>query len=222
MALELKLPPALNRIVEDIKRTNWRDPGTWSAAPKLVVLLAVLVTIPVVGFFVDTQAQIEELEQGGQQEAKLKQEYLQKKKQAINLDLHKQQLREIDTQFGALLRQLPNRSQMDALLVDINQAGLGRGLQFELFRPAASETTREFYAELPIQVRVTGTYHDMGAFAGDVGQLSRIVTLNDVAIAAGKDGNLTMDATARTFRYLDEEEVAAQRRAQQGAKRGRR
>lgn len=222
MALELKLPPALNRIFEDIKRTNWRDPGTWSAAPKLVVLLSVLVTIPVIGFFVDTQAQIEELEQGGQQEAKLKQEYLQKKKQAINLDLHKQQLREIDTQFGALLRQLPNRSQMDALLVDINQAGLGRGLQFELFRPAASETTREFYAELPIQVRVTGTYHDMGAFAGDVGQLSRIVTLNDVGIAAGKDGNLTMDATARTFRYLDEEEVAAQRRAQQGAKRGRR
>jgi len=222
MAMELKLPPALNRIFEDIKRTNWRDPGTWSAAPKLVVLLAVLVTIPVVGFFVDTQAQLEELEQGALQESKLKQEYLNKKKQAINLDLHKQQLREIDTQFGALLRQLPNKSQMDALLVDINQAGLGRGLQFELFKPAAQETTKEFYAELPIQVRVTGTYHDMGAFAGDVGQLSRIVTLNDVAINAGKDGNLVMDATARTFRYLDEEEVAAQRRAQQGAKRRRR
>ena len=222
MAMELKLPPALNRIVEDIKRTNWRDPGTWSGIPKLVVLLAILVTIPVVGFFVDTQAQLEELEQGAKQEAKLKQEYLNKKKQAINLDLHKQQLREIDTQFGALLRQLPNKSQMDALLVDINQAGLGRGLQFELFKPAAHEITKEFYAELPIQVRVTGTYHDMGAFAGDVGQLSRIVTLNDVGINAGKDGILIMDATARTFRYLDEEEVAAQRRAQQNAKRRRR
>jgi len=222
MAMELKLPPALDRIVEDIKRTNWRDPGTWSGIPKLVVLLAILVTIPVVGFFVDTQAQLEELEQGAKQEAKLKQEYLNKKKQAINLDLHKQQLREIDTQFGALLRQLPNKSQMDALLVDINQAGLGRGLQFELFKPAAHEITKEFYAELPIQVRVTGTYHDMGAFAGDVGQLSRIVTLNDVGINAGKDGNLIMDATARTFRYLDEEEVAAQRRAQQNAKRRRR
>ena len=115
---------------------------------------------------------------------KLKEEYVDKKKQAINLDLHRQQLREIDTQFGALLKQLPNKSQMDALLVDINQAGLGRGLQFELFRPAAAETRREFYAELPITVKVTGNYHDMGAFASDVGQLSRIVTLNDVAIIA--------------------------------------
>jgi type IV pilus assembly protein PilO len=110
---------------------------------------------------------------------------------------------------------------MDALLVDINQAGLGRGLQFELFKPAAAESVREFYAELPIQLRLTGSYHDMGAFASDVGQLSRIVTLNDVSIDAAKDGNLVMDATARTFRYLDEEEVAAQRRTQQkGARKG--
>jgi type IV pilus assembly protein PilO len=104
--------------------------------------------------------------------------------------------------------------------VDINQAGLGRGLQFELFRPAASENTKEFYAELPIQVKVIGTYHDMGAFASDVGQLSRIVTLNDVAIEAGKDGNLTMDATARTFRYLDDDEVSAQRKSAAAAKKG--
>src|SRR5882672_9984069 len=145
------------------------------------------------------------------EEVKLKDEYLKKKQQAVNLDLHRQQLREIDTQFGALLRQLPNRSQMDALLVDINQAGLGRGLQFELFRPATSETQREFYAELPITVKVTGSYHDMGAFASDVGQLSRIVTLNDVAIQSSPGGSLTMDATARTFRYLDDTEVQAQR-----------
>jgi type IV pilus assembly protein PilO len=144
---------------------------------------------------------------------KLKEEYVNKKKQAINLDLHRQQLREIDTQFGALLKQLPNKSQMDALLVDINQAGLGRGLQFELFRPAAAEIRRDFYAELPITVKVTGNYHDMGAFASDVGQLSRIVTLNEVSILAGSDGNLTMDAVARTFRYLDDDEVAAQRRS---------
>jgi type IV pilus assembly protein PilO len=109
---------------------------------------------------------------------------------------------------------------MDALLVDINQAGLGRGLQFELFKPAPQENAREFYAELPIQVRVIGTYHDMGAFASDVGQLSRIVTLNDVKIDAGKDGNLTMEATARTFRYLDEGEVAAQRKSAAAAKKG--
>jgi type IV pilus assembly protein PilO len=202
-----------NALLEEFKRTNWQDPGTWHAAPKLLVLLAILVAIPLAGYVWDTKGQIEELEAGQAAETKLKADYLNKKRQAVNLDLHRQQLREIDTQFGALLRQLPNRSQMDALLVDINQAGLGRGLQFDLFKPAQSETTREFYAELPIQVKVVGTYHDMGAFASDVGQLSRIVTLNDVQIQAGKDGMLTMDAVARTFRYLDDEELAAQRKS---------
>src|SRR6266850_5791660 len=205
-----------NAIVDEIKRTNWQDPGTWHWAPKILVLLAILIGIPVAGFFGDTQGQIDQLEQGRNEESKLKEGYLNKKRQAVNLDLHRQQLREIDTQFGALLRQLPNKSQMDALLVDINQAGLGRGLQFELFRPAPSEITREFYAERPITVRVTGSYHDMGAFASDVGQLPRIVTLNDVTITADK-GTLAMDATARTFRYLDDEEVAAQRKGAKGA-----
>ena len=202
-----------NAILEEFKRTNWQDPGTWHWAPKILVLVAILIGIPVAGYFLDTQGQIDQLEAGRTEEVKLKEDYLNKKRQAVNLDLHRQQLREIDTQFGALLRQLPNKSQMDALLVDINQAGLGRGLQFELFKPAAAESAMEFYAELPIQVKVTGTYHDMGAFASDVGQLSRIVTLNDVKIDAGKDGNLTMEAIARTFRYLDETEVAAQRKA---------
>jgi type IV pilus assembly protein PilO len=210
----------LNAIVDELRRTNWQDPGTWHWAPKILVLLAILIGIPVAGFFADTQGQIEQLEQGRLEEDKLKQDYLNKKRQAVNLDLHRQQLREIDTQFGALLRQLPNKSQMDALLVDINQAGLGRGLQFELFKPAAQENAKEFYAELPIQVKVMGNYHDMGAFASDVGQLSRIVTLNDVKIDAGKDGNLTMEAIARTFRYLDEEEVAAQRKSAAAAKKG--
>ena len=203
----------LNALVDEFKRTNWQDPGTWHVAPQALVLLAILIAVPVAGFFADTQGQIEQLEAGRTQEDDLKKQYLGKKKQAINLDLHRQQLREIDTQFGALLRQLPNKSQMDALLVDINQAGLGRGLQFELFKPAANEAVSDFCAELPIQVKVLGTYHDMGAFASDVGQLSRIVTLNNVAINAGKDGNLLMDATARTFRYLDEDEIAAQRKA---------
>jgi type IV pilus assembly protein PilO len=208
----------LNALVDEFKRTNWREPGTWHVAPQALVLLAILIAVPVAGYFADTQGQIEELEAGRAQEEELKKQYLGKKKQAINLDLHRQQLREIDTQFGALLRQLPNKSQMEALLVDINQAGLGRGLQFELFKPAANEAVSDFYAELPIQVKVLGTYHDMGAFASDVGQLSRIVTLNNVAINAGKDGNLLMDATARTFRYLDEDEIAAQRKA--AAKKG--
>ena len=200
-------------LAEEFQRTNWKDPGTWHAAPKILVLLAILAGIPLGGYFAINQGQLEELELGQQKEVKLKEDYVSKKKQSINLDLHRQQLREIDTQFGALLKQLPNKSQMDALLVDINQAGLGRGLQFELFRPAASETRRDFYAELPITVKVTGNYHDMGAFASDVGQLSRIVTLNDVSISAGNDGNLTMDAVARTFRYLDDDEVADMRRA---------
>ena len=209
-----------NQYLEEFKQLNPKDPGTWPLVPKVVVLLAILVVIPVAGFFLDWQAQIDELEAGRAQEVKLKDDYLNKKRLAVNLDLYKQQLREIDTQFGALLKQLPNRSQMDALLVDINQAGLGRGLQFELFKPAPSETSREFYNELPIQVKVTGTYHDMGAFASDVGQLSRIVTLNDVAIETAKDGSLAMDSVARTFRYLDEEEVAAQRRAKAAVKKG--
>src|SRR6266849_8469382 len=152
-----------NALLDEIKRTNWRDAGTWHAAPKSLVLLAILVAIPVAGYFTHTSSQIEELDQGQAEEVKLKEQYLAKKKQAVNLDLHRQQLREINTQFDALLRQLPDKSQMDALLVDINQAGLGRGLLFELFKPAASGTVREFYAELPIQVRVVGNYHDMGA-----------------------------------------------------------
>ena len=209
-----------NALIEEFKRTNWQDPGTWHFAPKTLVLAAILIGIPVAGFVLDTRGQIEELDQGRAAEEKNKQEYLNKKKQAVNLDLHRQQLKEIDTQFGALLRQLPDKSQMDALLVDINQAGLGRGLQFELFKPAQQESAREFYAELPIQVKVLGTYHDMGAFASDVGQLSRIVTLNDVKIDATKDGILAMEAIARTFRYLDDSEIAARRKsAAKGGKR---
>ena len=209
-----------NQYLEEFRQLNPKDPGTWPLVPRIAVLLAILIVIPVAGFFLVTQGQLEQLEAGRAQEVKLKDDYLNKKRLAVNLDLYKQQLREIDTQFGALLKQLPNRSQMDALLVDINQAGLGRGLQFELFRPAASETSREFYNELPIQVKVTGTYHDMGAFASDVGQLSRIVTLNEVSVEAQKDGILAMDTIARTFRYLDEEEVAAQRKQKAAVKKG--
>jgi type IV pilus assembly protein PilO len=209
-----------NQIADDFKHTNWKDPGTWTFAPKLIVLVLILALIPVAGHLLVWQDQMDELERGIAQEETLKKDYLAKKTQAINLDLHKQQLREIDTQFGALLKQLPNKAQMDALLVDINQAGLSRGLQFELFRPAPTEAAREFYSELPITLKLIGTYHDMGGFAADVGQLPRIVTLNDVSIEAGKDGNLTMDVTARTFRYLDEDEVAAQRKAAAAKKGG--
>jgi type IV pilus assembly protein PilO len=205
-------------VVDQFRNLNTRDPGSWPALPKLLLLVALLVGVLVVAYFLDWQGQLEELEAGRQQEAKLKQEYVDKKRQAVNLDLLRAQLREIETSFGTLLKQLPNKSQMEALLVDINQAGLGRGLQFELFKPAQSETQREFYAELPISIKLTGNYHDMGAFASDIGQLPRIVTLNDIALNVGKDGTLTMDTTAKTFRYLDDEELAAQRAAAKAAK----
>jgi len=202
----------LNQYLEEFRQLNPKDPGTWPLVPKIVVLLVILILIPVAGFFLDTQGQLEQLEAGRAQEVKLKDDYLNKKRLAVNLDLYKQQLREIDTQFGALLKQLPGKSEMDALLTDINQAGLGRGLQFELFKPAAEESTKEFYAERPITIRITGSYHDLGAFASDIGKLSRIVTLNDISLAASKGDTLVMDATAKTFRYLDDEEIAAQRK----------
>ena len=158
----------LNEIVQDFQRLNWQDPGTWPMIPKIVILLAILIAVPVAGYFLDWQGQLERIDAGRAEEQKLKDSYVAKKRQAVNLDLHKQQLREIDTQFGALLKQLPNKSQMDALLVDINQAGLGRGLLFDLFRPAPHETMKDFYAELPVTIRVTGSYHDIGQFASDI------------------------------------------------------
>jgi type IV pilus assembly protein PilO len=205
-------------VLDQFRNLNTRDPGTWPTLPKLVLLVVLLIAILVLAYFVDWQGQLEELEAGRQEEVKLKQDYVDKKRQAVNLDVLRAQLRDIETSFGALLKQLPNKSQMEALLVDINQAGLGRGLQFELFKPAQSETVKDFYAELPITIKVTGNYHDMGAFASDIGQLPRIVTLNDLVLAVGKDGSLVMDTTAKTFRYLDDEELAAQRKAAKAAK----
>ncbi len=212
----------MNDLLAQFRNLNTRDPGSWPALPKFALLVALLVGILVAAYFFDWQDQLDQLEAGRQEEAQLKEQYRSKKGQAVNLDLHRQQLQEIESSFGALLKQLPNKSQMEALLVDINQAGLGRGLQFELFRPAPQETVKEFYAELPITVRVTGNYHDMGAFASDIGQLPRIVTLNDLNLSVNKDGNLTLDTTAKTFRYLDEEEIAEQRKAAKAAKAGKR
>jgi type IV pilus assembly protein PilO len=203
--------------LDDIRRLNLREAGNWPLLPKLLVLGLIFLAIVAAGGFFDWKDQLEALDKQQDEELKLKQSYAEKKAKAVNLELYVQQLREIEQSFGALLKQLPNKSEMDALLTDINQAGLGRGLQFELFRPATQERVADFYAELPISVRVTGTYHDMGAFASDVAQLPRIVTLNDIGIVNDK-GTLTMEATAKTFRYLDEEEVAKQRKAAKDAK----
>lgn len=208
----------MNAILDQFKNLNTNDPGTWPALPKAVMLLALFAIVLVGAYFVDWAGQLEELDTGRQQEASLKAEYVSKKGQSVNLDLYRQQLSEIDSSFGALLKQLPNKSQMEALVVDINQAGLGRGLQFDSFKPAQQETKKDFYAELPISIKLTGGYHDMGAFASDIGQLPRIVTLNDIVIEVSKDGNLTMNTVAKTFRYLDDEEMAEQRKAAAAAK----
>jgi type IV pilus assembly protein PilO len=205
---------------DDLKR--YLDPKRIGSAPvivKLSVLLIALAVIVFASYWFDWQNQLDQIHAEKEKEAQLRTTFLDKKKQAIDLPAYLKQLQDIEKQFGALLKQLPGKSEMDALLTDINQAGLGRGLQFELFKPAASETQRDFYAELPITIKVTGNYHDLGAFASDIGKLSRIVTLNDIALSSTKDG-LVMDATAKTFRYLDEDEIAQQRKAAAAAKKG--
>jgi len=203
--------------LDDFRRLNFREVGKWPWAPKIIVLIVILLFIVALGAWFDWKDQWESLNAAQNDETKLKEQYAQKKAKAINYDLYVQQLAEVEQSFGALVKQLPNRSEIDALLTDINQAGLGRGLQFDLFRPAPQEKMADFYAELPISIKITGNYHDIGAFASDVAALPRIVTLNDLAIANNK-GTLTMDAVAKTFRYLDEEEMAKQRAAAKGAK----
>ncbi len=206
--------------LDEIRKLNPKDIGIWPWPAKVGALLILLGILLFLAWYLGWSPQSEQLEQQRNREQTLRQEYSSKKAQAINLDLHIQQLKEVEQQFGALLRQLPSKSEMDALLSDINQAGLGRGLQFELFKPS-QERLQEFYAELPVDIRVTGVYHDIGAFASDVSQLSRIVTLNDLAISYRdpKDTTtLTMEAVAKTFRYLDEDEVAKQRKAKEAQK----
>ena len=200
--------------LDELRRLDPKQIGSWPILPKLGVLILVLIVIVGLSYWLDWDDQITRIGSEEKKETQLKATFIEKKKVAINLDAYRKQLDDIQKQFGTLLKQLPGKSEMDALLTDINQAGLGRGLQFELFKPGA-ESVREFYAELPITIRITGSYHDMGAFASDIGKLSRIVTLNDIAIAppAGKGAALVMDATARTYRYLDEEEVSRRRKA---------
>jgi len=205
---------------EDLKR--YLDPKRIGSSPivvRLGVLIVVLALIVAAGWYFDWDGQREQINAEKAKEEQLRTTFLDKKKQAIDLPAYRKQLADIEKQFGALLKQLPGKSEMDALLTDINQAGLGRGLQFELFKPASAEVQKDFYAELPITIKVTGNYHDLGAFASDIAKLPRIVTLNDIALAAGKDG-LVMDATAKTFRYLDEDEIASQRKAAAAAKKG--
>jgi len=207
-------------VIEDFRTLDPKDPGAWPLIPRIVILAGLFLLLVAAGAWFGWMGQYEELDARRQEEVKLKEEWLTKKKQAVNLDAYRNQLAEIERSFGALLKQLPNAAEMESLLVDINQAGLGRGLQFELFKPGA-EVVKDFYAELPITINLSGSYHDFGYFAGDIAKLPRIVTLNDINIAPGKSGDvLTMSTTAKTFRYLDEEEIAARKKAEKakGAK----
>ena len=210
-------------VLEDFRSLNPKDVGTWPIVPRVAVLLVLVVVILLAGWWFLWNEQLEALAARQQEELKLRDEFVAKKTQAVNLDLYTQQLTEIDRSFGALLKQLPNKSEVESLLVEINQSGMGRGLQFDLFKPG-QEIVKDFYAELPINVRLTGSYHDFGAFAGDIARLSRIVTLNNISITTNpqaKDGGLVMDAVTKTFRYLDDEELAAKKKAAQAAKGGK-
>lgn len=199
------------QLVEDFRTLDPRDPGLWPLAPKLVILFVVFIVLTAAAGWFGWVPQLDELEAERQEEVRLRDDWLNKKRQAVNLEAHRKQLEEINRTFGALLKQLPNASEVEKLLVDINQAGVGQGLQFDLFQPGA-EARMDFYAELPIKIRLTGTYHELGAFAGDVAKLPRIVTLNDLDIVVAKDNTLTLNTVAKTFRYLDDQEVAQQKK----------
>ncbi|UUZ72817.1 type 4a pilus biogenesis protein PilO [Polaromonas sp. P1(28)-8] len=188
------------------------DPTSWPALPRFLLCLAVTVLVVVGIWFLGLNASDEELTAEKAKEVQLRDDYKKKLVQAVNLDALKKQREQVQQYVTQLEKQLPSKAEMDALLSDINQAGLGRSLQFELFRPG-QVSVKEYYAELPIAVRVSGRYHDLGAFAADIANLSRIVTLNNLSILPAKDGNLTMDTTAKTFRYLDGDEVALQRKS---------
>lgn len=207
----------LQSVLDDFQGLNSKDVGAWPVIPRVTLLLALFALIIVLGWWFVWSDELDSLDAKQQDEVRLKGEYLTKKAQAVNLDLYTQQLNEIDRSFGALLKQLPSKAEVESLLVEINQSGLGRGLQFELFKPG-QEIVKDFYAELPINVRLTGGYHDFGDFAADIGALSRIVTLNNVTISQAKDGGLVLDAVTKTFRYLDEEELAAKKKAEKAAK----
>lgn len=189
-----------------------KDPTNWPTLPRYALFVATAIGIVVVLWFVWLSGSQEVLQQEQDKEVKLREDYKTKLSKAVNLEVLKKQREQVQQYVTQLEKQLPSKAEMDALLSDINQAGLGRSLQFDLFRPGQI-AVKEYYAELPITIRVTGRYHDIGAFASDIANLSRIVTLNNLSIAPKADGTLVLDSTAKTFRYLDKDEVTSQRKA---------
>jgi type IV pilus assembly protein PilO len=204
-------------VLGQFRDLNPRDPASWPGVPRAALFLAVMAAIVVALWFAWLETSDAELEAERKKEVALREDYRKKLAQAVNLDALKKQREQVQHYVTQLEKQLPSKAEMDALLSDINQAGLGRSLSFELFRPG-QVGVKEYYAELPITLRVTGRFHDVGSFAADIANLSRIVTLNNLGVIPSKDGTLIMDATAKTYRYLDGDEVAAQRKAAPGAK----
>jgi type IV pilus assembly protein PilO len=206
------------RLTAQLTGLNPNDPPSWPAVPRFLLCAVVTVIVVAVLWFVWLKGQDEALQVERGKEVKLREEYVKKLVQAVNLESLKKQREQVLLYVTQLEKQLPSKAEMDALLSDINNAGLGRSLAFELFRPG-QVSVRAYYAELPIALRVTGKYHDIGAFTSDIAHLSRIVTLNNLAVAPGGGaGILSMTATARTFRYLDTDEIAAQGKATGGKK----
>jgi type IV pilus assembly protein PilO len=214
--LNFEMSSLLDNAASQFRNLNFNEPGQWPGLPKVAAWVAAVAAVVALGWVFLLSDATDGLETSRLQEPRLKNDYVSRLRQAVNLsELRKQKL-QVQEYVTQLEKQLPGKAEMDALLSDINQAGLGRGLQFELFRPGQMQT-KEYYAELPISIRVNGRYHDIGSFAADVANLSRIVTLQNlnIAQAPGRDaaGSLVMDATARTYRYLDATEIAEQRAA---------
>lgn len=212
LALNFDFPALQEKLVSQFRDLDPKDPSKWPAVPRYALFVVVTAVVLVALWFVWLNTAADELTAEQGKEVKLREEYTQKLGKAINLEALKKQREQVLQYVTQLEKQLPSKAEMDALLSDINQAGLGRSLQFDLFRPG-QVVVRDYYAELPIALRVTGRYHDIGAFASDIANLSRIVTLNNLAISQAKEGTLVMDATAKTFRYLDADEVNSQRKA---------
>jgi len=200
------------KVLGQFQNLDPKDPSVWPSIPRYSLFAVTAIVVVTVLWFVWLTSSLEVLEQEQATEVKLRADYKTKLTKAVNLDVLKKQREQVQQYVTQLEKQLPSKSEMDALLSDINQAGLGRSLQFDLFRPG-QVAVKEYYAELPITIKVNGRYHDIGSFASDVANLSRIVTLNNLSITPKADGTLVMDATAKTFRYLDSDEIAAQRKA---------
>jgi len=204
-------------LTEQFSGLDPKDPSSWPSIPRYGLFAVTSIVIVVALWFVWLDGENEVLLQEQAKEVKLREDYKTKLTKAVNLDVLKKQREQVQQYVTQLEKQLPSKAEMDALLSDINQAGLGRSLQFDLFRPGQI-AVKDYYAELPIAIKVTGKYHDIGAFASDIANLSRIVTLNNLAITPKVDGTLVLDSTAKTFRYLDKDEVAAQSKASKGGK----